>query len=85
MKFLSCFSRPKVKEPPDREVSHYMHEKMEREYKIKMKEARIEKKRKEKQMKRYHDFTYLCQGYFAKVYKAKDINNNSVAVKKNEY
>ena len=32
--------------------------------------------------KRYFDFEYICQGFFAKVYKAKDINNKPVAVKR---
>ena len=79
MKLFSCFSKPKVKEPPDR--TEYMRQKMDKE-RLQRVVKKEEKKEEDHIRKRYHDFVYLCNGYFAKVYKAKDIDNNPVAIKR---
>lgn len=93
MKFFGCFKRQKTKEPPDTE---YMRERKNRDDRMMKKrkkdtdlyirdkeEQTMKKYREEPRInKRYHDFEYKCQGYFAKVYKAKDINNREVAIKR---
>lgn len=85
MNILRKFFRIKIKEPPEKEKSKFRLS-IERlsidKSHLNKKEKEIKKINKINKNQSYHDFKYLCQGYFAKVYKAKDVNNKEVAVKK---
>lgn len=82
MKFLSCFKKQKIKRPPD-EASKSKFKLEKEKIQLEIQSEIIQKnKTEEEEKKRFFDFKKIAEGYFAKVYKAKDINNKVVAIKK---
>lgn len=79
--FFKCFGKG-VKEPPDKSKSKSSYQLDKEERLREVKRQNMDKEKSKREMVRYFNLELLTRGYFAKVYKAKDINNQNVAIKR---